>query len=155
MKKYISLLFVLPLLLGCNKKPQTFKLRIERSNKEEMTQVLPEFMYEHAITNAITSIYYVGDDKCEPCKKLKPQLDGWCKVYHGVIYYIPISSISDETQLNYLKSATHYEASTPYSWEDNPTTPAVFFMMDKCIVNRTDQESTMSFLLNYVEVNDN
>ena len=153
MNKLVRLFVLFPFLIGCdNKSPVTFKLKVEYNPTDALIEVNPEYMYKHAITDSVTSIYYVGDETCTACKELKPQLEAWCEVYHGAIYYIPVSTIKDEEQLEYLKNATHYEASTPYSWEGNSSVPAVFFMMDKYIVQRTDQTNTMFYLTTYVEV---
>lgn len=141
---------MIPFLTGCNvDRPYDGpKLKIEYSEAGEVIECTPDFLYQHAITDEVDSIYYIGDDLCIACQQLKPQLNAWCNVYKGAIYYIPISNITEDN-MHFLIDATvgqHYE------WSDKDPVPAVYFFMETNVLFRGDGENTMNYLNRYVEV---
>ena len=153
MKKICSLLLVLPFLLGCNKQEYKGpKIKVEYNATGDLISSAPEYMYTHAFQESVSSIFYIGDDTCSGCAKLKPQLKGWCEVYHGAIYYIPWKSVTEDNE-HYLIDATTSDGI--YGWKHGDSVPAVFFFMDGYVVNRTSETDTMSYLMKYVEVNNN
>ena len=148
MKKIYSLFLALPLLLACNQKYTGPKIKVEYNATGDLIEVAPEYMYNHAFVDKVNSIFYVGDDSCSGCAKLKPQLKGWCSVYYGAIYYIPWKSVTEENE-HYLIDSTNEGL---YAWKHGDSVPAVFFFMEGYVVIRTGENDTMSYLTNHVEV---
>ena len=147
MKKLLTVLFVLPFLLGCKDKEYTgYKLTLESDESGELTSADPQTLYQKAITDGIDCVFYIGDDNCAGCQKLKPQLVDYVKAYKLKIYYIPVNVITDEN-VSYLNDAT---TEGPYTWGDNQSVPATFFFSSKVVMFRGDDTTTMNFLMKYV-----
>ncbi len=150
MKKLLAVLFVIPFLLGCKEKEyKGYKLTLEADESGELTLSNPEELYQKAITEGIDCAFYIGDDMCSGCQKLKPQLVDWIKAYKQKIYYIPVNMITNEN-VSYLNDATNTE---PYKWSDNQSVPATFFFSQKYVMYRGDDSSTMNFLNKYINTN--
>lgn len=149
MKKILATLFVLPFLLGCNRNQEYtgYKLTVERDESGELTESTPEELYENAITNNKDCIYYIGDDNCSSCQKLKPQLIAWTTMYKGKIYSIPLNMITNENVEKINDATVGY-----YDWSKNQSIPAVFFFGSGTVVFRGDDTNTMNFLNKYVQV---
>ena len=149
MKNLYRLLIVVPFLFSCTKRQYTGpKLHVEYNESGALIEVLPDDMFERAFTNKIDSIYYIGDDSCTACQKLKPQLNAWCEVNHGAIYYIPLNTITDENEHYIVDSTVGY-----YCWEDKKVVPTVYFFMQGEVILGGDSSNTMKFLIEKVEVN--
>jgi len=147
MKKILTVLFVIPFLLGCKEQEYTgYKLTLESDESGELTLADPETLYQKAITDGIDCVFYIGDDTCGACLKLKPQLKGYVEYYKLKIYYIPLNTITTEN-VSYINDAT---TDSLYTWGDNQSVPATYFFSQKCVVFRGDGENTMNFLMKYV-----
>lgn len=148
MKNHLKTILFIPFLLGCATKQYTgVKIVVEYDDSGELTVSNPQEMYDVAITNEKSSIFYIGDDSCKACAKLKPQLESWVKAYKGKIYYIALNSITSEN-IQYLYDATEGY----YQWSDSVGIPATYFFMEKEVAMKGDSSTTMNYLLNYVEV---
>ncbi len=151
MKKILTLLLTLPFLVGC-KEPEYngYKLKVEKDESGELTLADPNILYETAITNKKECVFYIGDDTCSACQKLKPQLEAWVKAFKGKIYYIPLESITTE---NVQKM---YDATTDdtgyYQWGDDSSVPTTYFFSAGFVVFRGGSTDTMTLLNRYVTV---
>ena len=153
MKKLLSIIFILPFLLGCKEKEYTgFKLTLEKDESGELTLADPNTLYDVAITNEKDCAFYIGDDACSSCQKLKPQLEAWVKAYKYRIYYIPVSSITEEN-VQKLYDAT-VAAVGYYQWAEDSSVPTTYFFSAKTVVFRGGADNTVNFLLKYVNVNE-
>ena len=150
MKKLLTVLFILPFLLGCKDKEYTgYKLTLESDESGELTSADPQTLYQKAITDGIDCVFYIGDDNCGGCQKLKPQLVDYVRAHKLKIYYIPVNVITDEN-VSYINDAT---TDSPYTWGDNQSVPATFFFSQKYVMFRGDDTTTMNFLMKYVNIN--
>ena len=148
MKKLACLLLVVPFLFACKEKPYTGpKMHVEYNESGELIDAVPETMFQKGFTDKVDSIYYIGQDGCSACDKLKPQLSAWCEVNKGAIYYIQVSSITPENEHYISDSTVGY-----YSWDDRKVTPTVYFLMQGEVVFAGDETNTMSFLMKKVDV---
>ena len=147
MKKLLTVLFVIPFLLGCKEQEYTgYKLTLEADESGELTLANPQLLYEKAITDGIDCIFYIGDGSCTACQKLKPQLEGYVKAYKQKIYYIPLNTITEEN-VSYLNDAT---TDGGYTWGDSPNVPTTYFFSKKYVVFKGNYDTTMNFLMKYV-----
>lgn len=146
MKKVLSILFILPFLLGCKEKEYNgFKFTLETDTSGELTLADPTVLYQKAITEQIDCVFYIGDDTCSACQKLKPQLEAFVKAYELKIYYVPVNSITEEN-VSYL-----YDATTgTYQWAENSTVPTTYFFAYGEVVLRGSANNTVDYLLKYV-----
>ena len=148
MKKVLTVLFILPFLLACKEKPYDGpKITVEKDDSGALTEVEPITMFEVAFTNKIDSIFYIGDDSCSACQKLKPQLEAWVQVYKGKIYYIPFQSITSENVQYIYDSTVGY-----YQWAEDSSIPATYFFMQGEVIIKGSSDNTMNFIKKYVAV---
>ena len=148
MKKVLSVLFILPFLLGCNKKEtNTYKFTLESDESGELTLSDPSEMYQKAKTDKIDCVFYIGDDSCSACQKLKPQLTDFVKAYKLKIYYIPLTSITEEN-VSYLYDATM----GPYQWAENSSVPTTYFFAYGDVIFRAGYDNTVKYLLKNVNL---
>ena len=150
MKKIISLLLFTPLLFACsNDKPYTGKkIGLGYVENGSLVNSSVSQMKQIAFDYRIDSIFYIGDDDCAACVKLKQDISGWCKTNHANVYYIHYSEIT-ESDLSTLISIT---ADDYYKWDENSTIPATYFMMGGAILFRGSSDNTLKYLNRYVEV---
>ena len=148
MKRLFGTLLIIPFLLGCKEKEYTgLKLVVEKDDSGLLADADPTVMYEVAVTNKKDCVFYIGDEGCSACKKLKPQLEAWVKAYKGRIYYIQLSSITSEN-FHYLIDATvgYYE------YKEGDSVPATYFFTYGEVAFKGTSDDTMSFLTKYVTV---
>ena len=150
MKRLIPLLLVVPFLFGCKEKEYTGpKIIVERNESGELVDATPETMFNKAFTDKVSSVFYIGDDSCAACAKLKPQLEAWVKYYKGTIHYIKVETITSET-IQYLYDSTVGE----YQWAESSAIPATYFFMEGYVITKKDGYETMEYLNKYVAVAD-
>ena len=148
MRKSVICLLAIPFLLACSKKPYNGpKIQVAYNETGNLLEASPMKMHSDATISKVDAVYYIGDDSCSACAKLKPQLEDWCTVYKGTIYYIPVSNITD-ANVNYLYEATEGY----YQWTEKSTVPAVYFFMKGEVVFQADQTNAMEYLVERVEV---
>ena len=144
----LSVIFILPFLLGCKEKEYTgIKLAVEKDESGELTETDPSVLYETAIANKKDCVFYIGDEMCADCKKLKPQLEAWVKAKKGKIYYIKIQSINAEN-IHYLEDATVGY----YQWAEGDSVPATYFFTQGEVAFKGISHDTMTLLTKYVTV---
>lgn len=148
MKKLV-LLLIIPFLIGCSQDNQYKGKKIELQYVEEGSLVVVDakHMFDEAFTNKNDSIYYIGDDTCKACQSLKAQLTFWCKEKHANVYEIKYTKVDSEA-LKYLIDATVGY----YGWTEKSSVPAVYFFMEGEVITRSDEENTIKYLNEYVEV---
>ena len=150
MKKVLSVLFILPFLLGCKEKEYTgFKLTLENDESGELTSADPNLLFEKAITDGIDCAFYIGDDSCSACQKLKPQIESWAKVYKKKVCYVPVASITESNVQKLYDATVGY-----YSWAEDSSVPATFFFSEKQVVFRGDSTNTMNFFVKYINTDE-
>ena len=148
MKEILNVLFILPFLLGCKEKEYTgYRFTLESDESGELTLSDPQTLYQKAKTDQIDCVFYIGDDTCSACQKLKPQLTDFVKAYKLKIYYVPVSTITEEN-VSYLYDATM----GPYQWGENSTVPTTYFFAYGDVILRGDSTNTIEYLLNYVNL---
>ena len=148
MKRLLTAVFILPFLLGCKDKGYTGrKITLEKDESGKLTEVDPSVMYDVVVTNEKDAVFYIGDETCSACQKLKPQLESWVKVNKGKIYYIPVGSITNENMHYLIDSTVGY-----YEWKENDAVPITYFFMEGAVVMQTTYDNTMNFLMKYVTV---
>lgn len=122
-------------------------IQVAYNESGELVLTTPESMHEQIVINKIDAVYYIGDDSCLACAKIKPQLQSWCQVKKGTIYYLPVSEIS-ESNIGLMKEAT----AGYYEWNENSSVPAIYFIKEGNIIFCGDQTNAMDYLNSYVEV---
>lgn len=148
MKKIVRLFMVLPFLMGCKDREYSgTKIVVEKDESGALTEVTPDVMYDVASVQKKDCVFYIGDDSCEACQKLKPQLEGWVKYYKGKIYYVNIASVTEEN-LHYLYDATvgYYE------WSEGSSIPATYLFKEGSVVIRGYVDDTMNLINKFVTV---
>ena len=149
MKKILSVLFILPFLIGCKEKEYDgYKFTLESDTSGELTLADPSILYQKAITDQIDCVFYIGDEACVACQKLKPQLENYVKAYELKIYYIPVGSITEEN-VSYLYDATM----GMYQWANNSSVPTTYFFAYGEVILRGNAENTVEYLVKYVNHN--
>ena len=146
MKKLLSVLFAIPFLIGCKNEEYTgYKLTLEKDESGVLTEATPDTLYEVAITNQLDCAFYIGDESCAACQKLKPQLEAWVKAYKQKIYYIPVGNITSENIQKLYDATVGY-----YQYTEKTGLPTTYFFSAATVVFRGDSTNTMNFFIKYV-----
>ena len=147
--KLFAFFLLTPLFIGC-KSNQSYtgeKIVIERNEECVLVDSNPAEMKTIAIDNTKDSVFFIGDDTCASCKELKTKLNSWMNTNKGKIYYIPLSTITDENVEVVNECTVGY-----YSWEKQQAVPAVYFYKKGTAVYRGDNSNTIKYLNRYVAV---
>ena len=148
MKKILLLTLAFPFVIGCsNKKYSGKKLQLNYVENGSLVVKDTKYLFDEAFTNKVDGVYYIGDDTCKACANLKPKIQSWCEKNHAEIYEIEFTKI-DEEGLKYLIDATVGY----YGWTEKSSVPAVYFFMEGEVITRSDEENTIKYLNEYVEV---
>ena len=147
--KKITLLLLLPCLLACssNKEYKGTKITLPYVEEGGLVTAVPKDMYDVAFESKSDAVFYIGDDTCSACQKLKPQLSDYCVFYHTNIFEIKFTEVKEE-DLHYIVDATVGY----YGWRDEQTLPSVFFFMQGSVAFCGNETDTMNFLMKYVTV---
>ena len=149
MKKLFYITLVIPFIIGCSNKSSYKGQKIQLNYVENGSLVTTNTkqLFDDAFTNKIDGVYYIGDDTCKACANLKPKIQSWCEKNHANIYEIEFTKI-DEEGLKYLVDATVGY----YVWTEKSSIPSVYFFMQGEVITRSDEENTIKYLKEYVEV---
>ncbi len=114
--KYLSLLTLPLLLIGCTERSNFNKLTLPRVEYGRLVTISGEELYDMVINEVTTMLVLFSVDSCASCSEAKEELEGLAELGHFNVYNVDLTNITSE-DYQYIVDTTSY-ANDAYAFND-------------------------------------